>query len=598
MKWRDTPLCSALGSLDLNRRIVSLGLDGSLCNSSSAHDDSSCGTLDEELSQQYFMRSVAWRVYFGILPLPFAGTSLEHILAPWCHQLFTQRALYATHKQTFHECYPCFANIQEQCDLPEDAPLECEPHDDDTCSAAKRASWSGFGSKLRQSVSSALNARKSSIGKGKSPLERCTKEVVEDIISLDIRRTYLNNDPEVPHYMLFNMLSVWRWLHPVVGYHQGMHEIAGYCLQVLYRASAGAPEDCPPEIAECANAAFREADAFFLFDGIMSTFGLAELFHASSVAANASVVTSQDIPERPAMSTLEHVCEHIAFHLLRDNSSELYHHLANTNMFDQLLVFLPRWVRNLFTRELTVRQVMVVWDGIFAVHYYDEVERQSRRRAVNDSDGKAHSRLFKSDATRRDTDRANRPLVVYAGTPEAAALASQQTVPTVVVPPAFSRTVLGVAVAILLHIEEDLLLLEDDFSLLRRLTLTPILSPMVDALWLMNTAMAIANTRPLGIIPIHRKRDSTGVRQDPEWSRSVAAAAATRLTKEELMLQQRSVALVVERITRRLADVTKIDLSSTATAHEMEVRLSADELSVVRGALRELQCVSDRLSFQ
>jgi hypothetical protein len=593
MKWCDTPLFHALKSLDLNRRLVSASLDGSLAEPT-VDDNDTAGVPGGIDDPHYFSRSVLWRIFLSVLTVPYTGTSIDNVVASWCPRLFALRAQYASQKQQFHQCYPEFRNVDDVASTMEDVALA---EVDEALVTQNRQSLRGSVglARLMLSMSFATNSRRSSIGKGKSPLESCSDQVAEDIISLDIKRTYLTNDPEVPHHSLFNILTVWRWLHPVIGYHQGMHEIAGVCLQVLSRAAVAMPEDCPPEVAECANATFREADAYYLFDGIMSTFGLAELFHSTTVVGSQNLRTNvgnfgegDNVSERPSMTALESVCEHVAFHMLRDHSSTLYHHLANTDMFDKLLVFLPRWIRNMFTRELTMPQLVIVWDGVFGVFYHDEVQREDRkRRQVGGSSGSSAS-------FRRSTTIAS----VYAGTKDAGSASQLQMddddatgshVP-------FSRTTLGVVVALLLHIEDDLLELDDDFSLLRRLTSTPIVSPMVDASWIMNNAMAIANTRPLGVIPIHRRRES--IQTAENVSRAAATASATRLTKEELMLQQRSVALVVERVTKRIAECMDVDLDDTTSSRgNASVRLTEPNVAVIRGALRELQCVADRLSF-
>lgn len=587
MKWGDTPLYHALKSLDLSRRLVSAALDGSLAEPTVDESDVPLASPGGIEDPHYFSRSVLWRIFLNVLTVPYTGTSIDNVIASWCPRLFTLRAQYASQKQQFHQCYPEFKNVDDvAAEMEEQALADVDEAPPATHNKQTLRSSVGL-ARMMLAMTSAANTRRSSIGKGKGPLERCANQVAEDIIALDIKRTYLTNDPEVPHHALFNILTVWRWLHPVVGYHQGMHEIAGVCLQVLSRAVVALPEDCPPEIAECANAAFREADAYYLFDGIMSTFGLAELFHATTVVGGTHLRGSAgnfgegDGGERPAMTALENVCEHIAFHMLRDHSSTLYHHLANSNMFDKLLVFLPRWVRNMFTRELTMPQLVIVWDGVFGVYYHDEVQREDRRR--RQQQGGSGNNIA---AYRRSTTLSS----VYAGTnPQLETEIEDDSAHR-----SFSRTTLGVAVALLLLIEDDLLELDDDFSLLRRLTSTPIVSPMIDASWIMNNAMAVANTRPPGVIPIHRRREALVTTENV--SRAAASASATRLTKEELMLQQRSVALVVERVTKRIAECIEVDLEDTTTQHA-PVRLTESNVAVIRGALRELQCVADRLSF-
>ena len=720
--WEETELYQALSSLDLHRRVISLGIDGTT-NYSSTYDFTPAGGDYSASSSainydKFFLRAVLWRVYLRILPIPYTGTSLDRITETWLSTLYTQRAWYTGIKQKWMECYKHFQQLSHadedhahhkasrasaghsgtsdhvDGDGGEDEPGSKAGGSSATATAPATGLLSGVRASFRSSVriqqrllqrKSSLqhNLRDTQIGKGASPLDEM--EIIrDDIIALDIKRTYLNNDPDVPHAPLFTILALWRWQNPTVGYQQGMHELAGNCVMIMRRAAMGAPGKCPPELLECANPTFFEGDAYMLFDRIMNTFGLAELFRASSVVGATKLTasplvtlgeasggktgpasskaggfrdslprggssspraagTASSTPPAGAgttggsdryvddddnafdslfntgepMTTLEHMCEDIVFHYLKDNSRALYHHLAHTNMFEQLLVFLPRWVRNLFTRELSVNQVFVLWDGLFAIHYHEAVEKSVRQERFQqtgaESSGMIKGKLFGGSSSSQEPATVGPNMsqlhtgagvsnVVYAGTQASTSPTTKQDqhqLSTAV----YSRTVAGVAVCILLFLEDDLLAHDDDFVLLKRLTATPLLPPTVDPTALLSRAMTIARTRPQGVlIGTDRKRCGiVGLGGGPPSLASVVADGpdtTTRLTRDDLLLQQRSVALVINNITQRLANALKLpnECGSPLLQPTQSTTLSTDDTATAAAALRELQYIVRKLS--
>jgi hypothetical protein len=331
------------------------------------------------------------------------------------------------------------------------------------------------------------------------------------------------------------------------------------------------------------------------------------------------------------MTTLEHMCEDIVNHYLKDNSRALFHHLAHTNMFEQLLVFLPRWVRNLFTRELTANQLFVVWDGLFAIHYHEAVEKSLRMERFQnmmsaDPPSKSSSTWPFSAGLLSSSSEPAAPApgpnmaqlhmgagvsnVAYAGVAASSGSPGNTTgrelftLSTAV----YSRTVAGIAVCLLLMLEDDLLAHEDDFGLLKRLTATPLLAPTVDPTELLSRAMTIAKTRPHGVL-IGTDRKRFGIvglgggppaaslsSVDSSMDCCVPQDTTTRLTRDELLLQQRSVALVINNISQRLSAALKIPLDSGVLQPMQSATLSADDASTAAAALRELQYIVRKLS--
>lgn len=512
-----------------------MGLDGSI---SAVADD----------SQAYFFRSVLWKIYMGLLPLPFAGTSRETVVEGWAEKLYERRAWYAVHRQQLLECYPVFTFVSSR--------------------EVARPEEQTFSSFLPGAM------RSSAIP---SVLEEGPEEVKDDIISMDIRRTYVSADFDVPHHILFMVLAMWRWTNPVIGYQQGMHELAGNLLLMLNRASACIPENAPVAIRECASPRYLEADTYVLFEALMTDVGMGELFEASSIVGRGPPSATQG----HRLTTLESLCHHTVFELMKDYSPQLYNHFANTNMFDQLLLFLPRWMRNMFTRELSRPQVFTVWDGLLAVHFNNvvlsnvdvSVSSRSLLQSLRMSLPFAAQESAKS-GTLSSTAK-------YVGNSQPVESKSDEGRQRI---GAFFRTLAGIAVELLLYTEDELLEIDEAFYQLKRLTRTPLVPGEADAGRLLFKGTKIARTRPQGILL--RDANSPGLTEGDDAPRR---GRQSRHTKEELLTQQTSAALVIRAVTARMNSLLGPD-------GDKPLSLTADNVRLLRGGLVELEHLATKLA--
>lgn len=709
-------------------------------------------TGNTTLYYKYFLRSVLWRIYLRLLPFPYTGTARDTIVEDWPSVLFRCRAWYGGQRQQFLNCYPAHNFVANDCDdyEPQNNVRTFTLFAEKAALAAADAEGDDFGGGFGQSSSPSLrNTYRNSTVAGTSGfagpafsqsytttsvLDGAPTSIKEDIIAIDIKRTYVSADSDVPHHTLFMVLAMWRWQNPLVGYQQGMHEIAGNILLMLKRACEGVPKNTPPEVAQCANLAYVEADTYMIFDAFMNELGLAELFAASSAAnqQNATGRTARSSspplssrnrggnddddasssvsspPQPNELTTLEALCHHIVFDLLKDHSLSLFNHFANTSVLDQLLLFLPRWIRNLFTREMSRPQVFAVWDGILAVYYSDvvsaaiaEQEREAAKKALlgqnqNSGQGKGGGLLsafrnsirFKNDTNEGQftqyisaTDGNNKVLgsfspaltdIAYVGEPitttttttsrgrstgstngygsdeEEAALGNshRSLVSNATALPSgrstkrgigrrvggFLRTVAGVAVELLLYLEDDLLELNDDFSQLKRLTRTPLLPPTADAVGILLRATTIARTRPRGLVLKNNGSGGTSVsanaaggnttlnvtgrNQHRSTISTINTGQVNRLTREELLGQQKSVALVIANAASRLRTIMAEHAPPNAGENNNNggdygsqspnsprdkkslpktLTISAEEVAQLQGVLLELEHLTDKL---
>ncbi|KAF4695126.1 TBC1 domain, member 5 [Perkinsus olseni] len=144
-------------------------------------------------------------------------------------------------------------------------------------------------------------------------------------------------------------------------YRQGMSDIATVLLYGLVGDESG---NCigPQGPAD------GEADAFMLYDAIMSgKIRHSDMFYSEPSGANS--IPSPAAPSSLASkSKILERCEYVFDQLLPQADEELSNHLHNSAKVAPSL-FLMRWIRLLFAREMHVVEVLRLWDMIFADSY-------------------------------------------------------------------------------------------------------------------------------------------------------------------------------------------------------------------------------------
>ncbi len=215
-----------------------------------------------------------------------------------------------------------------------------------------------------------------------------TSLALESEIWKDLDRTRVSNmsvggQNESTKQVMLRILLVWAKAHPNIGYKQGMNEILAVLLQVLHSEYGPASalshkrdrsHDTSDHASESASVAtlfpiltdrsFLEHDAYLLFDRIL--LGLlpvydpkshvkAVSYHSNAQDADLFGPRSKELPDR---------LEHVQNTLLQLADFNLAAKLHMTGVEPHM--YLIRWMRVLFAREIPVPQLLLVWDAIFA----------------------------------------------------------------------------------------------------------------------------------------------------------------------------------------------------------------------------------------
>ncbi|KAF4660408.1 TBC1 domain, member 5 [Perkinsus chesapeaki] len=146
-------------------------------------------------------------------------------------------------------------------------------------------------------------------------------------------------------------------------YRQGMSDIATVLLYGIIGDESG-------NNITSDGAADGEADAYILFDAIMSGhISHSDMFYSDAAPGyHNNISPLAPSAAAPPKSRILERCEHIFNVLLPKADRDLSDHLHNSAKVAPSL-FLMRWVRLLFAREMHVVEVLRLWDMLFADSY-------------------------------------------------------------------------------------------------------------------------------------------------------------------------------------------------------------------------------------
>ncbi|KIJ44190.1 hypothetical protein M422DRAFT_252206 [Sphaerobolus stellatus SS14] len=199
-----------------------------------------------------------------------------------------------------------------------------------------------------------------------------------NVIRQDVERTF----PELPYFRstivqdeMTNILFVHTSGREDVGYRQGMHELLACIYRVVDYDSVQAGE-CPEryDLEALCDRAYVAADAFALFTYIMQRIEIWYEWRPPSVAtpqtprfphfsAEGELVPSNG-QIKPYVAPIIPISTSIRDEKLRKVDPLLFEKLRETNIEPQM--YGMRWLRLLFTREFSLTESMVLWDGLFA----------------------------------------------------------------------------------------------------------------------------------------------------------------------------------------------------------------------------------------
>jgi len=174
---------------------------------------------------------------------------------------------------------------------------------------------------------------------------------LKETIELDLKRCHTDIDffcPATTTSML-NILMVYSKKNSEDGYKQGMHEILANLIMVNFACAHSClknfPQDHPLRIAM--NTDYIEHDTYWMFLEVMKNMG--QYFFRAEKNQEPVVVKK---------------CKYIQHSLLRKVDPKLSEYLRHIQISPQL--YGMRWYRLFFAQEFHIRDVCLMWDGIFA----------------------------------------------------------------------------------------------------------------------------------------------------------------------------------------------------------------------------------------
>ncbi|KAI1784049.1 RabGAP/TBC [Ganoderma leucocontextum] len=194
----------------------------------------------------------------------------------------------------------------------------------------------------------------------------------------DVERTF----PDIPYFRdaevqaeLTHILYLYSDMHPDIGYRQGMHEL----LAPLYYAVDydSISDDCStdPVLKEFCSRSWVAADAWCLFSAVMKGTGRWYEWQENKTPAMAETtplpshvqvnVAVRDSQMKPYIAPIVEAANRVQSVLLKGVDPELWKALQTAGIEPQ--IYGIRWLRLLFTRELSLDDAMVLWDALFAV---------------------------------------------------------------------------------------------------------------------------------------------------------------------------------------------------------------------------------------
>ena len=231
-----------------------------------------------------------------------------------------------------------------------------------------------------------------------------------NLIKIDVQRTYQEDEIfklDIVKKKLVTVLYIYAKENLEAGYQQGMGDICGVFLYVLYKEfylKSGFEKDELSSLYSLihSNNVYLEYDLYLIFDKFMRK-GIASFFLYNTSKYKENILGSKSIEEKLKLSLDD---------IINSNDSELKKRIyilyyINFKQFDpkffDLLknyvypeLFMLRWFLCVFTREFKLSQVVLIWDLIIMYEYVEThlLKKELLKTHLNFIEGAALSMLI------------------------------------------------------------------------------------------------------------------------------------------------------------------------------------------------------------
>ena len=206
-----------------------------------------------------------------------------------------------------------------------------------------------------------------------------------NLIKIDIQRTYQENEIfklDIVKKKLVTVLYIFAKESKETGYQQGMGDICGVFLHVLYKEfylKKGFEKDELTSLYSLihSNNVYLEYDLYLIFDKFMKK-GIANFFLYNTSRYKENFLGKKSIEEKLKL-TLDDIINstdseikkrmHVLYYINFKQFEPKFFDVIKNHVYPEL--FMLRWFLCVFTREFKLSQVVLIWDLIIMYEYVE-----------------------------------------------------------------------------------------------------------------------------------------------------------------------------------------------------------------------------------
>jgi len=231
-----------------------------------------------------------------------------------------------------------------------------------------------------------------------------------NLIKIDIQRTYQENEIfklDIVKKKLVTVLYIYAKENKEAGYQQGMGDICGVFLYVLYKEfylKNGFEKDELTSLYSIihSNNIYLEHDLYLIFDKFMKK-GIANFFLYNTSKYKENILGKKNIEEKLNLS-LEDIINstdseikkriYILYYINFKQFEPKFFDLLKNYVYPEL--FMLRWFLCAFTREFKLSQVVLIWDLIIMYEYVEThlLTKEPKKTHLNFIEGVALSMII------------------------------------------------------------------------------------------------------------------------------------------------------------------------------------------------------------